>query len=88
MGGSLLAQFTVATALVFICVAVHGLGLFSLSRALRSEVAIERLRKVKALSFRGALFTLSIVLAIIALHGIEIWIFALTYLATGAIGTL
>ncbi len=71
--------------MVLLCVAIHGLGLFSLSKALRSELAVERINKIAPLSPRGAVFTLGIVLAMLALHGIEIWAFAFTYLATGAV---
>lgn len=85
---ALLAQFVVSSALVVLCVFVHGFGLFSLNRALRTEAAIERLRRVNALSPRGVLFTLGVVVAMLALHGIEIWLFALTYLGIGAIPTL
>jgi hypothetical protein len=71
--------------MVLLCVAIHGLGLFSLSRALRTELAVERIQKIAPLSPRGAVFTLGIVLAMLALHGIEIWAFAFTYLVTGAV---
>jgi hypothetical protein len=81
----LIAQFTVSGLMVLLCVAIHGLGLFSLSRALRTELAVERIQKIAPLSPRGAVFTLGIVLAMLALHGIEIWAFAFTYLATGAV---
>jgi len=81
----LFLQFAVSTAMVVVCVVIHGMGLFSLNRALRSEVTIERLRHIRPLSPRGAVFTLSIVLSIIALHGVEIWIFALVYDAVGAV---
>ncbi|MDE2405176.1 MAG: two pore domain potassium channel family protein [Sphingomonadales bacterium] len=74
--------------MVVVCVTIHGVGLFSLTRALRSELTIERLRNIRPLSPRGAAFTLSIVLSIIALHGVEIWCFALIYLVTGAVPTL
>lgn len=70
------------------CVVFHGLGLASLSKAMRSEASVERLRHIEPLSPRGAAFTLLIVLAIIVLHGIEIWSFALLYLALDAIGSL
>ena len=80
----LLLQFAVSGVMVVLCVAVHGIGLFSLSAALRGEVTAERLRKINPLSPRGALFTLAIVLAMLALHGVEIWAFALTYLGLGA----
>jgi Ion channel len=81
----LLNQFCVSTLMVVFCVIVHGFGLFGLTRALRSEASVERLQHIKPLSPRGAMFTLSIVVAIIALHGVEIWAFALVYVAVGAV---
>lgn len=84
----LFAQFAVATLLVLLCVAIHGFGLFSLSLAMRSEAAIERLQHIRPLSPRGTLFTLSIVLATFSLHGLEIWAFALVYLGIGAASDL
>ena len=69
------------------CVLFHGVGLASLSKALRSEASLERLRHIEPLSPRGALFTLMIVLAIIVLHGLEIWAFAGLYLVVDAVHT-
>ena len=84
----LVAEFAVASVMVVLCVAIHGFGLFSLSRWMRSEASVERLRQIDPLSPRGALFTLGIVVAITILHGVEIWLFAFTYMAVGAIGGL
>ncbi|WP_254049900.1 ion channel [Novosphingobium sp. TH158] len=81
----LATQFLVSTLLVVLCVAIHGIGLFSLSRALRTESSLERLQNIDALSPRGAIFTLTTVVAMLALHGVEIWAFAIVYLATGAV---
>jgi len=81
----LLIQFAVSTLMVLLCVTIHGLGLFNLSRVMRSEAAVERLRHIRALSRRGALFTLTIVLAMFMLHGLEIWAFAVAYWAIGAV---
>jgi predicted exporter len=81
----LAVQFGVATLMVLLCVAIHGIGLFGLNRALRTEAALERLEHLKPLSPRGAVFTLGAVIAMLALHGIEIWLFALVYLVLGAI---
>lgn len=78
------AEFAVSSALAVLCVVTHGLGLFSLSHALRSETAVERLKRIAPLSPRGVAFTQGIVVAILALHGIEIWLFAFVYLAIGA----
>lgn len=82
--GQLWAEFAVSSALAVLCVVIHGLGLFSLSHALRSETAVERLRRIAPLSPRGVAFTLGIVVAILALHGLEIWLFAFVYLGIGA----
>lgn len=81
----LFVQFAFASLMVLACVVVHGFGLFGLNRALRTEAALERLEHLKPLSPRGAVFTLGAVIAMLALHGIEIWLFALCYLVLGAI---
>jgi hypothetical protein len=88
MPDTLLTQFAVASAMLVGCVLFHGIGLASLSKALRSEASIERMRHIEPLSPRGALFTLVIVLAIIVLHGLEIWAFAVLYLGVGAVHPL
>lgn len=88
MQSPLFLQFAVSTLMVVVCVVLHGLGLFSLSRALRGETTIERLRRIDPLSLRGSVFTLSIVLAMIALHGVEIWLFAIAFLGLGAVAGL
>jgi hypothetical protein len=88
MSQALITQFAVASAMLVACVLFHGIGLASLSKAMRSEASIERLRHIEPLSPRGALFTLMIVLALIVLHGLEIWAFALLYLAVDAVHTL
>lgn len=82
---NLLAQFAVSSVMVVCCVVIHGLGLFGLNRAVRTEAAIERLQRIDPLSPRGTMFTLAVVIAMLALHGIEIWLFALAYTALGAI---
>ncbi|MFM5932153.1 MAG: ion channel [Novosphingobium sp.] len=84
----LLIQFITSSIMVVLCVAIHGIGLFSLSRAIRTEASIERLRQIDPLSPRGALFTLVAVVAMLALHGVEIWAFAIVYLMTGAVSGL
>lgn len=88
MADNLLPQFAVSTAMVVLCVIVHGFGLFGLNRAVRTEAAVERLQHLDPLSPRGVIFTLVTVIAMLALHGVEIWIFALTYLSLGAIPDL
>lgn len=86
--GPLAVQFAVSTLMLVLCVVIHGLGLAGLSKALRSEANIERMQRINPLSPQGLAFTLFIVLALIALHGAEIWAFALLYLGVGAIPSL
>lgn len=81
----LIIKFALATAMLVLCVAIHGIGLFSLNRALRTEANQERISRITPLSFRGAVFTFMIVLALIAIHGIEIWAYALLFMAVGAV---
>jgi hypothetical protein len=78
-------QITVSILMALLCVTIHGIGLFSLSRALRSEAASERLQHIDALSPRGAIFTISIVLAMFLLHGLEILAFAMMIWQLGAV---
>ena len=82
------SQLLIAAGMAVGCVVLHGLGLFSLGAALRSEAAIERLERMTPLSLRGVAFTLGVVVAILALHGLEIWLFTFAYLGTGAVSGL
>ena len=81
----LLDDFLVSAVLVIACVALHGAGLLGLGQWMRTEASLERIRRLKPLSPRGVLFTLGVVLAIIVLHGLEIWLYAFAYLAIGAV---
>jgi len=75
----------VGAAMIALCVVIHGLGLFTLRRLMHSERGKERLRHLEPLSLRGTLFTLFVVFAIISLHFVEIWLFALLYDFVGAL---
>ena len=88
MSQNLFLQFAVSSLMVVVCVVIHGVGLFGLNRALRTEASIERLQRIDPLSPRGTAFTLGVVIAMLALHGIEIWLFALAYIVLGAIPQL
>ena len=88
MAPYLMTKFALSTAMLMLCVGIHGLGLFSLNRAMRAEAMVERLKHVTPLSFRGAIFTFATVLILVAIHGVEIWAYALLYLAIGALSGL
>ena len=80
----LLIQLALSTAMVLLTVAWHGAGLALLARAVSGERHEERSHHLAPLSARGIGFTLLTVLALFALHGLEIWAYALLYVAIGA----
>ncbi|MXO73121.1 ion channel [Alteraurantiacibacter buctensis] len=81
----MLIQLAIATAMVLATVIMHGLGLLGLTRVLRAERNEERLANLSPFSLRGLAATIGVVLALFALHGTEIWLYALVYLQIGAL---
>lgn len=77
-------QLAVGAGMIALCVVIHGLGLFTLQRAMRGEAAEERFRHLEPLSLRGTFFTLLVVFALIFIHFVEIWLFAFLYDFVGA----
>jgi hypothetical protein len=77
-------QLAVGAGMIALCVIIHGIGLFTLQKAMRSEAATERFKHIEPLSFRGTIFTVAVVFALIFLHFLEIWLFAFLYSYVGA----
>ncbi|KLE34742.1 ion channel [Aurantiacibacter luteus] len=84
----MIAQLAIATAMVLATVLIHGGGLLLLARLLRLEQREEQTERVSPLSPRGVTVTLAVVLGLFAIHGIEIWLYALLYLGAGALPDL
>ncbi len=80
-------QLAIGAGMIALCVVIHGLFLFRLSRAMRGKAASERLAHLDALSLRGTLLTLGVVFALVFVHFLEIWIFAFLYDYLGALPT-
>lgn len=81
----MIGELAVATAMVLLTVIIHAIGLYSVARLLRVEERGEAAAHVHPLSLRGFATTLAVILSLIALHGIEIWLYALLYNFIGAI---
>ena len=81
-------QLALATAMVFVTVSVHGFGLLGLTRLLRLERQEERMAHLSPLSARGIFLTFGVVFSLFAIHGIEIWLYALVYLLLDALPDL
>jgi hypothetical protein len=86
----LLVQLLLSTVTVAVTVIIHGFGLAILVRSLKAmNVGIvdnETVRHHVELSIMMPV--LLVVLALVALHGIEIWFYAIVYLALGAVPNL
>lgn len=81
----MIAELALATIMVLLTVAIHGTGLYTLSRMLRLEEREEAKEHVHPLSLRGIAATLIVILGLFVLHGIEIWLYAFLYLAIGSV---
>lgn len=79
------AELGIATLMVILTVMIHGAGLLSLARILRLEAREEAAAHIDAVSLRGMVATLSVILGLFALHGAEIWLYAFLYDAIGAV---
>lgn len=78
----------VSTVMVLATVAFHGAGLILLTKLLRIEAREELVRHLPAFSPRTLAFTLSLVLALFLLHGLEIWMYAFVYVWLGAVSDI
>ena len=71
-------QLGVGAGMIFICVLIHGIGLFKLRQAIVGKEG-DRHGDWRPLSMTGALLTVATVFAILLLHFVEIWLFAFLY---------
>lgn len=81
----MLAELMLATAMVVTTVIFHAVGLYAVARVLRLEEREEAIEHIHPMSMRGFSVTLAVILALIALHGMEIWLYAFVYDLIGAV---
>ncbi len=84
----MLDELALATAMVLLTVVIHAVGLYGVGRLLRLEEREEAAEHIHPLSARGFAVTLFAILALIGLHGVEIWLYAFLYEGIGAIDGL
>ncbi len=84
----MIRELTLSTLMVTVTVLIHGAGLVLLARLLRLERREEGSGHLHPASLRGLGMLLFAILALIGLHGVEIWVYGLLYLAIGAIDAL
>lgn len=83
---SMLPQLAIATLMVFVTVMIHLVGVTTLARLLRFDPTAEEHHQ--QFTPNVAMLVLLIVLALVLLHGIEIWLYAGLYLYLGAVADL
>lgn len=84
----MLIELALSTLLVVTTAVFHGLGLLVIGRSLRALDRGAADAELNPLSLSGAAYTSAVVLGLLALAGIEIWFYAIVYLAIGATATL
>ena len=82
----MLPQLALSTLMVVATVLIHGVGITALARILRVDPGADENHHYA--TARNAPLVLAIVLALVTLHGIEIWLYAALYLFVGAIADL
>jgi hypothetical protein len=82
----MLTQLAVATLMVFTTMMIHLVGITALARFLRHDPMAEE--HPAQFTATVAVLVLGIVLALVMLHGIEIWIYAGLYLLLRAVADL
>ncbi len=88
MYNEMLTELAVSIVMVVMTVLIHAAGIYAMTRFLKLEAREEAEKHVSPFSSRGVAVTLTIVLGLFALHGIEIWAYGFLYLFLGAIPTL
>ena len=71
--------------MVLLTVIIHAVGLYSVARLLRLKEREEAAEHIHPLSARGFTLTLTVILGLFGLHGVEIWLYAFLYDAIGAV---
>lgn len=81
----MVTELIIATLMVTLTVFMHTVGLLLLSRLTRFEAREEEKLFIQPYSAAGVVLTMTVVLGLFVLHGLEIWLYALLYLELDAI---
>lgn len=84
----MIEQLLIATGMILATVLIHAAGLLLLRRTISRELADLQDGSLARPSLRGIAVTLTVVLGVFVLHGIEIWLYAGLYFLLGALPDL
>lgn len=81
-------ELALSTVMALIAVSLHGFGLLGLGRGLEYYEMRASRPYVEGPLWRHALLTISVVLGLFVIHGVEIWLYAVVYTMIGAVPDL
>ena len=81
-------ELALSTVLALLAVSIHGFGLLSLGRGLEMYETRAGRPYVEGPLWRHALLTITVVLGLFVVHGLEIWMYAAVYKLIGAVPDL
>lgn len=81
----MIAELTLATAMVLLTVTIHGTGLMLLGRGLAALDVRWGEAQMSPLSWHGWCVTVAVIMGLFVLHGLEIWLYALLFTKLGAV---
>lgn len=84
----MLVELVLSTAMVLVTVILHGGGLLVLGRLLETREATPDKTRISPASIEGAIVAVMAALGLLALHGLEIWLYAFLYREIGAVETM
>lgn len=80
----MIAELTLATAMVLLTVTIHGTGLMILGRMLAVLDTRWGEAQMSPLSWHGWYVTVALIMGLFLLHGLEIWLYAVLFMKLGA----
>ncbi|MCV0414481.1 MAG: potassium channel family protein [Brevundimonas sp.] len=84
----MIVELLIATVMVLATVALHGVGLLVIARVLHERDLRRAGYRISPFSLEGAVIASGVALALLTLHGVEIWLYAFLFVTLDAIATL
>lgn len=81
-------ELAIATIMVLLTVGIHGVGLLGVARVLGVLDKRRGRYRINPVSWEGATLAGAVALALLTLHGLEIWLYAFVFMMLDAIGGL
>lgn len=81
-------ELAIATIMVLLTVGIHGVGLLGVARVLGALDKRRGQYRINPVSWEGATLAGIVAMALLTLHGLEIWLYAFVFMMLDAISSL